>query len=146
VLSQAVERGGRLGVDLAAHVARRVAPAELERVDLVLGFEQTHVATAVIDGGAPRERAFTLPEFVPLAESVLVPEGLDLLRRSRFVVEATAALRTAVGRERPLAELADPVGGPERGYDAAAEEVEALAQRLVRVLFRPADAESRGQA
>ena len=133
-LRQAVERGTPLGVDLGEHVSRRLAPGELEDVDLVLGFERTHVASAVVDGRAPRERAFTLPEFVPLAESVHAPAESDPVRRARAVVAAAAAAR---GSGTPLAELADPAGGPERGYDAAAREVEGLSRRLVHVLFGP---------
>ena len=133
-LRQAVERGTPFGVDLGEHVSRRLAPGELGDVDLVLGFERTHVASAVVDGRARRERAFTLPEFVPLAESVQVPAESDPVRRARAVVAAAAAARAAAPGT-PLAELGDPAGGPERGYDAAAREVEGLSRRLVRVLF-----------
>jgi protein-tyrosine phosphatase len=133
-LRQAVERGAPLGVDLGSHVSTRLGAGELAGADLVLGFERTHVAHAVVDGGAPRERAFTLPEFVPLAEAVEVPPEGDPVSRARAVVAAAAAERhdrAGAG----LAELADPAGGPERGYDEAAREVDHLSRRLVRVLF-----------
>lgn len=133
-LRQALERGAPLGVDLGSHVSTRLGAGELAGADLVLGFERTHVASAVVDGRAPRQRAFTLPEFVPLAESVQVPAERDPVRRARAVVAAAAAARAAAPGT-PLAELGDPAGGPERGYDAAAREIDVLSRRLVRVLF-----------
>jgi protein-tyrosine-phosphatase len=133
-LPQAVARGASLGVDLGGHVATQLRRGELAGVDLVLGFERDHVAVAVVEGSASRHRTFTLPEFVGLAESVAAPDEADPTRRARGVVAAAAAARAAAG-EGQVAELADPAGGPERGYEAAARELERLAQRLVEALF-----------
>jgi protein-tyrosine-phosphatase len=133
-LPQALVRAGNLNLDLAEHQATRIERGGLAAADLVVGFERSHVAAAVIEGGAARERAFTLPEFVPLAENVVVEEGRDPVERARLVVRAAAAARsTAQGRALP--ELRDPAGGPERGYDAVAAELVSLSRRLVRALF-----------
>jgi protein-tyrosine phosphatase len=134
-LPEAVSRARPLGVDLADHVAARLGAGDLRDADLVLGFERAHVAAAVIEAGAPRERAFTLPEFVPLAESAVVPPERDAARHARAVVAAAAAARGPGSRNGPLPELADPAGGPARGYDAAATDVAELSRRLVRALF-----------
>jgi protein-tyrosine-phosphatase len=132
-LREALERAGRFGVCLGDHVATRLGAGELAGVDLVLGFERAHVAAAVVDGGAPRGRAFTLPEFVPLAEATGVAQS-DPVTRARAVVAAAADAR-AVAAPIRLAELADPAGGPAAGFDVAAREVHALSRRLVAALF-----------
>ena len=54
------------GIDVAAHRSRLLD--SIAAADLVVGFERIHVAAAVVDGGAQRDRVFTLPELVPLLE------------------------------------------------------------------------------
>jgi protein-tyrosine phosphatase len=139
-LPQALTRGRSLGLDLDGHRATRLGRGELRGADLVLGFERSHVAAAVIEGGAPRERTFTMPEFVALAEEALVEEGPPA-ERARRVVEAAQGLRAGAAPAK-LAELADPAGGPERGYDRAANEIVQLSRRLVQALFEPGASQS----
>lgn len=134
-LPQALARGRSLNVDLSEHRATELQRGELAAADLVLGFERSHVAAAVIEGGAARERTFTLPEFVPLAEDALVEGASGPVRRARLVIEAAAAARPAAARG--YAELGDPAGGPESGYDKAAAEIADLSRRLVQALFGP---------
>jgi protein-tyrosine phosphatase len=127
VLAEALKLGPRLGIDLDAHRSRCVRGAALAGADLVLGFERTHVATAVIDGGALRERAFLVTELVALLEAPL-PDG------------ARARVRLADERREELGEvdwpeLADPAGGPRRGYAASARELDRLSRALVERLF-----------
>jgi protein-tyrosine phosphatase len=133
-LARALELAAAGGIDLRGHRARALEPGALTEADLVLGFEQAHVAAAVVEGGARRERAFTLPEFVPLAEAVAVADHSNPVERARKVV-AVAAERRAASPRSLSAELADPVGGPARGYDEAARALERLSARLVRALF-----------
>ena len=134
-LAEALSRGRPLGLELDGHRAARLGRGELQAADLVLGFERSHVAAAVIEGGAARERTFTMPEFVPLAEQVSAQPG-GPVERARRVVEAAHALRAETTSAK-LAELADPAGGPDRGYDTAAHEIAQLSRRLVRALFGP---------
>src|SRR3954447_21956815 len=61
-LPEAEELAPRYGVDLHAHRARQLGPGDLVGTELVLGFEKFHLAAAIVDGGADRERTFTLPE------------------------------------------------------------------------------------
>ena len=61
VLPEALALAPELGVDLSAHRTRCVRDVDLREADLVLGFELTHLATAVVECGAARERTFTLP-------------------------------------------------------------------------------------
>ena len=73
--------------------------------------------------------------FVPLAEDALVEGASGPVRRARLVIEAAAAARPAAARG--YAELGDPAGGPESGYDKAAAEIADLSRRLVQALFGP---------
>ncbi len=135
-LPQALDLAATRGVDLGAHRSRALRHGELEDADLVLGFERAHVAAAVVDGGASRERAFTMPEFVALAEAADPARSAEPVLGARGVVTAAAALRSAAPPAAVPEELADPIGGPERGYREAALALEELSRRLVDVLFR----------
>ena len=134
-LPQAVELAAQRGLDLGAHRSHALRHGELEDADLVLGFEQAHVAAAVVDGGAARERSFTMPDFVALAETADAPRVTEPVARARGVVKAAATLRSSASTA-VVTELADPIGGPERGYREAALALEALSGRLVDALFR----------
>jgi protein-tyrosine phosphatase len=134
VLPEALAEGGRLGLDLSAHRARTIAAGELADAELVIGFERRHVATAVVDGEAPRERTFTLPELVALLEQIERPLSSEPLEHAR---EALAL----VARERPdgspvgVAELADPIGRGAAFSRETADRVQALTEALARSLF-----------
>ena len=134
VLQEALAEGGRLGIDLSAHRARTIAAGELADADLVIGFERRHVATAVVDGKARRERAFTLPELVALLERIEGPPSSEPLEHAR------AAL-AQVARERPdgspvgVAELADPIGRGAAVARETADRVQALTGALASGLF-----------
>ncbi|HUP33408.1 MAG TPA: hypothetical protein VM184_10280 [Gaiellaceae bacterium] len=134
-LDAALALGPGLGVDLAEHAARRLVLGELGDADLVLGFERTHVAAAVIDGGAARDRSFTMPEFAELAEAVPTP-GLDEpVARARAVVRYAADRRALGPAHAGAPELADPAGGPAAAFEDAARRLSDLAERVVRALF-----------
>jgi low molecular weight protein-tyrosine phosphatase len=117
-----------LGLDLAEHRSRPIRGARLADADLVLGFERVHVATAVVDAGAPRDRAFGLTELVALLDAS--PQDGDVVARARARIARAATRR---GGDWP--ELADPAGGPERGYARSARDLERLVGTLVERLF-----------
>ena len=133
VLPEALELAPALGIDLTAHRARWIRDLDLADADLVLGFELVHVATAVVDCGAPRDRSFTLPELVSL-----FPEGLpaaadgDPVARARAAVRAAHEARDSDGRRL---ELGDPLGGTPELFQQTAAEVRVLTERLAAVLF-----------
>ena len=54
-------------------VRRWLEPGSLRDSDAVVGFEPVHVAAAVLEGGAPTERAFLLRELVELLEQEDAP-------------------------------------------------------------------------
>ena len=55
----AVEAAADLGLDISRHRSRRLEPGSLRDCDAVVGFEPVHVATAVLEGGAPTERVLS---------------------------------------------------------------------------------------
>jgi protein-tyrosine phosphatase len=120
--AEALELVGELNVDLSAHRSRGLP--SLESADLVLGFEHTHVERAVVDGGAARERSFTLPQAVELLEAS-PGEGSP--------VERVSAL--SAGNLLQAPEVEDPIGLPAKRQREIMNEVEQLASRLAHALF-----------
>ena len=131
VLPQALELAPKLGLELDGHRSRCVRGVSLAGADLVLGFERIHVAAAVVDAGAARGRTFLLAELVALLEGPL-PGGDDPAERARARIRL-ADERRVDGELGP--ELADPAGGPRRGYSASARAIERLTRALAERLF-----------
>ena len=95
------------------HRSRRLG--DLAGVDLIIGFEHHHIEHAVVDAGARRERAFTLPQLVELLEAH--PAGGS-------PEERLATVRPGNLLEAP--EILDPYGEPRELQEAIADEVEDL--------------------
>jgi protein-tyrosine-phosphatase len=131
---EAVEIGQSYGLDLASHRSRCVVGLDLSGADLVLGFEPIHVASAVVDAGARRERSFLLPELVGYLNGIDPPEGAETVERARSAVEAANEERARSGSPTPE-EIADPVGGPRAAFVATAEQVRRLTLSLAEALF-----------
>ena len=70
---ETIEHAERFGLDISDHRARHALAVDLTGADVVIGFERTHVAFAIVDAGVPAEKAFTLPELVQLLELEDVP-------------------------------------------------------------------------
>lgn len=120
--AEALELVGELSVDLSRHRSRRLH--DLADADLMIGFEHTHVERAVVDGGASREKSFTLPQAVELLESSPLEGG---------PAERVAALAPGSLLEAP--EVEDPIGMPTKRQREIMLEIEDLASRLARALF-----------
>jgi protein-tyrosine phosphatase len=132
VLPEALELAPALGIELSTHRARCIRNVDLSETDLVLGFEQVHLAAAVVDRGAPRERSFTLPELVALLPRTVVPRDGDPVAHARGAVRAAHEARDAEGRRL---ELGDPLGGSPELFRQTATELRALTETLVAKLF-----------
>jgi protein-tyrosine phosphatase len=131
-LREAIEAASRAGLDLSAHRSRTLRGQDLSQADLVLGFELPHLAAAVIDGGAVRERVFSLPELVELVEQTGPPLDTDPIARARQGIAAANAQRVA---GTPPAELADPIGQTPEFYRDTVERLRDLCERLAIDLF-----------
>jgi protein-tyrosine phosphatase len=122
------------GLDLTDHLSRFVGRVSLTTPDLILGFERMHVVTAVVEGGAPRERVFTLPELVSLLERFEPPTSAAPVERARASIgHANRLRRGAAGLRFP--EVADPIGTSPREQRQTALELLDLSARLVAELF-----------
>jgi protein-tyrosine phosphatase len=138
-LPEAVEIALSCGISLSDHRTRYLNKASLQDVDLLLGFEPTHVQHAVVDAQAPRERSFTVRDFVPL----LPPAGLsapreDVVKRARSLV-AAAGERFAESPNPTMRTMRDPFGGPWKLYRQTASDIRELTMVLVESLFGVAD-------
>jgi low molecular weight protein-tyrosine phosphatase len=132
-LPETLSTAAELGLDLESHRAQCVLGADLSHADAVIGFEQRHVATAVVDANAPRDRTFTMIELVQLLERVLPPAADEPAKRAREAMARAAALRQ--GRLEPPPELADPLGGSQAVYRTTIQRVRDLSERLAISLF-----------
>ena len=133
-MSKAVSAAGRWGIDLSAHEARNVRGLDLANVDLVLGFELSHISTAVVECGARRERTFTLPELVALLELVEESDLPDPVQRARARVSSAHEGR-ARQNARQIPEIADPLDANQRQFVATTAVLRDLSYRLVVGLF-----------
>jgi protein-tyrosine-phosphatase len=134
-LPEAVELAQAIGLDLSGHRARDLTQLDLRPVDLVLGFEQIHVSTAVVDGYAAIERTFTLPELVELLAALPdEPSSPEPVERARARIERAHALRSDE-RNRAVPEIADPLGRPRSAQRRLADEIRALVSELHDQLF-----------
>jgi protein-tyrosine-phosphatase len=134
-LPEALELAPSLDLDLSLHRARCVRGIDLSDADLVLGFEYLHIATAVADAGARRERTFTLPELDELlgTDSPEEAGGVDPVAHAREAVQR--AHETRLRAAGPPLELADPLGGTPEVFRMTAFDVKKLTERLARRLF-----------
>jgi protein-tyrosine phosphatase len=138
-LPEAVEIALSCGISLTDHRTRYLNKASLQDVDLVIGFEPAHVQHAVVDAQAPRERSFTLRDFVPLLPPArLSTPREDVVTRSRSLVTA-AGERFAESPNRTMASMRDPFGGPWKLYRQTASDIRDLTIVLVESLFGVAD-------
>jgi low molecular weight protein-tyrosine phosphatase len=132
VLPEAMRLGLSYGLDLSDHRSRSLVNHGLADADLVVGFEEKHVARAVIDGGAPRDRSFLLVELVESLRDCGAPGLTDPVERARQLV-ARAAERRA--DQTTSMTISDPYGTSEEQYRRTAERVRDLAARLAFLLF-----------
>jgi len=135
-LPEAVKIAESYGLDLSGHRARNIGDVNLEDSDLVLGFEQMHVAAAVVDGGARRELTFTLPELIRLLADI--PEAhrqTDALKRAQARIQGAHAARPPDRSRNAVPEIADPLGKTWRVQRRTAEELRALVTELSSRLF-----------
>ncbi len=135
-LPEAQEAAVRFGVDLTEHRSRSVAEAPLHDADLVIGFERMHVATAVVDGGARRDRTFTLPELADLLAGIESSPSSTPVAHARDTVRRAAAARPSDDPKLlSIAELADPLGRSDDEQRKIAERLRELTLGLQRSLF-----------
>jgi protein-tyrosine phosphatase len=118
------------GLDVTGHRSRLVVGEYLERADLVLGMAREHVRHAAVLLPDVWPRAFTLRE--------LVGRGREAGARLPGEQVGEWLVRVADGRSRrdllgsgTAHDVADPNGGPLRGYEVTADLLDGLTGDLV---------------
>jgi protein-tyrosine phosphatase len=132
-LSEALELAPGYGLDLMSHRSHPLAGRDLSDADLVIGFEQIHVAMAVVGAKALRERTFLITELVAGLEETTPPQEDGVADRARASVRQADKARKAASRIPQ--EIADPIGGPAAGYRKTGDEVYRLTIRVAERLF-----------
>lgn len=125
------------GLDLRNHRSKALGEIPLADADLVVGFDLSHIAGAVVDGGAPRDKTFRIVELVRLLEGVEPFDDLHGVERARAMVEEANEVRSASKNFFPNEDVDDPFHGPMKGYEEMASRITDLTERLVDQLFGP---------
>lgn len=131
-MPEAIAAAAALGIDIRDHRARILAGIRLDDADLVIGFELVHVAVAVVDAGASRERAFMFRELAALLEDSDPATGGEM-PDSRAVVAFAHARRSS--EQWSSLSMADPYGKSRRVYKETASTIDLLTSTLARGLF-----------
>ena len=134
-LPEALEIGLQCGLDLSSHRTRHVGHASLDQVDLVLGFDETHVRRAVVDAKAPRRRAFTLRGIARVLPAAEVFPQEDVILRARQALDQLEEMRGAEPESGRRDEMPDPFGRSWNVYRDTAAEIRELSIQLVETLF-----------
>ena len=134
-LPEAIDAGRDYGLDLSEHRSRCLVGLDFSDADLIIGFEQQHVASAVVDGGAGGTKAFTMAELLRLLRAVDVPTAEGVEKRARSVVEAAGNERMSSNRFVPGEELADPIGQGDAAFKETARAIAMMSDELLVLLF-----------
>ena len=129
---EAIAVASKFGVDLRGHRARSLQGLRLDAADLVIGFELFHVATAVVEAGASRERSFLFRELGGvLADAVLATDPAE--EDPRAIVAVADARRSA--RPQSSLSIPDPFGKSRKAYEEVARTIDSLTTTLATTLF-----------
>jgi protein-tyrosine-phosphatase len=134
-MPEAVDLASEFGIDLTAHRSRSLAGLDLSGADLVIGFEQAHIAAAVVEAGAAYERTFTILELISLLDEAPLVRADDPVERARAAVEEAHRMRRA-GATLPVdAQIGDPVELGPSVYRETADRLRQVTRQLLDHLF-----------
>lgn len=124
------------GLDISSHRSHRVAASDLDQADLILAMARENLRHAVVTDASAWPRAFTLAELVRRGAAVggrLPGESLDgWLGRAHAGRQRSALLGASADDD-----VADPAGGPRRGYEQTAATLSRLVDQLVALCWPP---------
>ena len=132
-LPEAIEVGRALGLDLEGHGSRCYTAIELSKMDLVIGFDQNHIATAVVEGGAAPDKTFKLLELARLVEREPT-SARALADAARETIRRAAALRSSE-IFTPGEEVADPAGRDPRFFQQISRTIQTTCDVVFGRLF-----------
>lgn len=137
-LPQAIAAASAFGVDLAPHRAHSARAGAFEDADLVIGFEQIHVAHAVVTGGAERSRVFLLTE---LASACTLLDADPVRDRAEFRTAVAELDRVRAGFQSLPSAIGDPVGQSDRRFMETYESIERSVNVIGARLFGDTESE-----
>lgn len=119
------------GLDVAAHLSRRISHHMASGADLIITAERLHVVRICEDDHALFARTFTLPELVQRGEAVGPRHGAPLEEWLAAVGEgrSQATFLTA-----PVGQIADPTGLAQIAVTAAVADIGDWCRRLAELL------------
>lgn len=124
----------RRGLDLHDHRSRRLRASELDRFDLVVCLARSHAREVVLAEPSAWSRTFTLRELVRRGEATGARRDGEPLEAWLGEVGGGRTRSALLGAD-PVDDVADPIGGPDSAYEATAEVIEDLVERLVSLAF-----------
>lgn len=123
------KQGAAFGLDLSAHVPRRVTPETVARANMVIGMERAHLRETVLASPASFARSFTLREIVRRGREngqrerhQRLEEWLELLSAGRRHVELLG--------DSPVDDIPDPMGGTSEEFRSMLMELATLTRTL----------------
>jgi protein-tyrosine phosphatase len=121
-MDESIRAAQEHGVDIGAHLARRLQAGMVDDADLVVCMAADHREDIVRTWPDVESRTFTLKELVRLLEASS-PEG-------SLVERVAAAAATRNGSPPAEEDVRDPLGDPIGGYREVADELHDLSARL----------------
>lgn len=125
----AVAAMAKLDIDLSGHRSRTFTPEIVGRAGLVIAMEQRHVREVSVIPGALFAVTFTLHDLVSRSTSV-GPRGQESIETWLGRVGAGRSPADAM-MDQPHREVADPMGGSNRGFRRCAAQLDDLLDRFV---------------
>lgn len=133
---EAVEAMREFGIDISAHLSRRVNEEMLDRADVVIGMAREHVREVTVISRSTWPKAFTLKE--------LVRRGREVGSRSAKETLEEWLERVSVGREYAMLlgdsqddDVEDPIGGSFEQFLYTARQIDALVNELIGLAWPP---------
>jgi len=127
-MEESIRSARELGVDIRAHLARKLRGEMLEDADLIVCMAADHREEIVRAMPDLETKTFTIKELVRLLESTRARGSLEAR------VAAAAAARN--GSSPPAEDVRDPLGEPIDTYREIADELYDLSGRLAAALTR----------
>jgi len=130
-----VDLAAERGLDLRAHVGRRLDPDLVRGADLVLPLAREHLREVVVTSPEAFSRTFTPKELVRRA-SAAAPRRPDEELAAYLARLHEGRTAQELLRSDPADDVADPIGGPRSGYARTATELDGLTASIA-VLLAP---------
>ncbi len=135
---EAIAAMAAFGLDISGHRSRRITANDVESADLTLAMARENLRYAVAEAPAAWPRTFTIKEIVRRGGAL----GPRLPGQSLAAWLARAhdgRQRTALLGDSADDDVADPAGGPRRGYIQTAALLSGLADDLVSLCWATAE-------